>query len=250
MAYFFFKKSKIVVDCFTTNLNASELFPIQESTNFFPDWWKNLPKFHSVPDNNGLEIQRPTMKGCDGFTALYQQGFMIPLWSDLIIETHQNGFRYNFADQELSKIGNHDYEQMSTEFLPYIQFKIQSPWYLKEKTGVKFLMTQPSYNHVRALLDWHMMPGVIDFKYQHASNINLLAPRGRRFEMFAGQPLAHLIPLSDLAVEIKTHVIKNDDLEGLKLLNNNYPFFNGAYRKMKKIIDSQESKSKCPFNKL
>jgi hypothetical protein len=91
---------------------------------------------------------------------------------------------------------------------------------------------------------------VIDFKYQHSSNINFIAPRGRRFEMFAGQPLAHIIPLSDKNIEIKTHVIMNNDLEGLKLLNNNYPFFNRSHRKMKKIIDGQEAKSKCPFRKL
>ena len=43
-----FKKSKIVVDCFTYNTTVKELFPIARAINFFPDWWKQMPKEHMI----------------------------------------------------------------------------------------------------------------------------------------------------------------------------------------------------------
>jgi len=241
---FFIKKSKIIIDCFTDNLNAAEYFPIKESNNFYPDWWKNLSKTNVVQEPSGIEVAKSTMKSCDGFIALFQKGFMIPLWSDLVVETQSNGFRYTFAD-ELSGMGSHDYDQMSTEFMSYVHFKILSPWYLKETKGVQFLFTQPSYNQIKTLVDWHILPGVVDFKYQHATNINFIAPRGKRIHLNAGHPVAHLIPLSDKDVDLRIHIIDPTNIEDLKIKNNYYPFFRGSYKKIKKIVDEKT----CPFKK-
>ncbi len=236
MINFFFKKPKIYIDCFTSNLNAFELFPIQESVNFYPDWWKTLPKTHTSIAEEGIEIQRPTMKSCDGFTALYQKGFMIPLWSDLVIETQQNGYRYRFAD-DTSDISSHDFNQMSKEFMAYIHFKITSPWRIREKEGIKFLFFQPSYNHIRTLLEWHVVPGMVDFKYQYATNINFLTAKNRRFELSAGLPLVHLVPLTEKEIVVRTHIVDKNNHDEMKLFNDMYPFFSGSYRKIKKIID-------------
>lgn len=244
---FFIKRSKITIDCFTDNFNAAEYFPIKEATSFYPDWWKNLDKTHVVGEPSGIEIAKSTMKSCDGFIALYKHGFMIPLWSDLIVETQANGFRYTFAD-ELSQIGTHDYDQMSTEFIKYVHFKIQSPWFLKESKGVEFLFAQPSYNQVKTLSDFHILPGVVDFKYQHATNINFVAPRGRRIQISAGSPVAHLIPLTEKEIELKIHMIDPTNMEDLKIKNTFYPFFRGSYKKIKKLIDEKETKQ-CPFKK-
>jgi len=249
MFNFFIRRGKITVDCFTYNLNALEYFPIQEAVNFYPEWWKNVPKYHTTHDSQGLELKRSTIKSCNGLIDLYQQGFMIPLWSDLVVETMANGFRYNFAEGDQNEIGRHDYEQMSDEFLPYIHFKIMSPWRLRERSGVKFLFTQPTYNHVKTILDWHIMSGVVDFQYQNATNINILAPRGRRFEMPAGHVMAHIIPLTDKEVIIKNHFLDKKDIDNIRLFSNNYPFFNGSYRKMKKLREEQQEK-KCPFKGL
>jgi hypothetical protein len=249
MFKFFIKRSKITVDCFTSNINALEYFPIAQASEFYPEWWKSLPKFHSTVDENGLEIKKVTMKSCDGFIDLYRHGFIIPLWSDLIIETMPNGFRYNFAEGSHNEIGRHDYEQMSNEFINYIHFKIMSPWRLREKSEVKFLFFQPSYNNVSTLLDWHIMPGMMDFSYQHATNINILAPRGKRFEIPAGCPVAHIIPITDKDVEIKTHFLDVKDVDSVKLFYNNYPFFNGSYKKMKKL-QQEKNKPQCPIKGL
>lgn len=236
---FFFKQSKIVIDCLTTNINAFDYFPIQKSASFYPNWWKNLPKYNNVQHANGLEINKSTMKGCDGLLSLYSQGFMIPIWSDLVIETQGTNYRYQFAD-ETSIIGHHDLQQMSQEFSNFVHVKIQSPWRLKENKGIKFAFIQPSYNQVKTLLDWQVLPGVVDFKYQSATNINLICAKGRRFEIAAGLPMAQLIPLSEKEIDLRLHMVDFNDVEHKRMLNNHYPFFVGSHRKLKKILDNKK----------
>jgi hypothetical protein len=101
---------------------------------------------------------------------------------------------------------------------------------------------------VQTLTSWHVLPGVIDFKYQHATNVNFVAPRGKRFQMTAGMPLAQLIPLTDKEVDLRLHMIDPTKIDDLRIKNSFYPFFTGSYKKMKKLINEKEkNKSKCPF---
>lgn len=246
MFNFIFKKKKIVLECFCTKPNALQYFPLAPAAKFLPDWWKKLPKSYEVEHENGIRFNRPTLKACDGFSSLYKRGFMIPLWSDLIVETDSMGFKWVFADGDTNQIGFHDIQQMSTEWQNYMQFKITSPWFIRERTGVKFAFIQPSYNQVKEIFDWHAIPGVVDFKYQHSTNINIVAPRGRRFEISAGRPLAHLIPLSDDDIELEIKIVDSNNMEDKMVINPWYPWFNGSYKKGKKIIESQ---IKCPFKK-
>lgn len=243
------KKLKVYIDCYTYNINALEFFPIKPADQFYPVWWKNLSKQQTTTDNNGLSVNRATMKSCNGFTDLYQQGIILPLWSDVVIETMANGFRYNFAEGDHYEIGHHDYEQMSTEFSKYIHLKFVSPWRIQENTEVKFIFFQPTYNQVQTILDWHIMPGVLDFKYQNATNVNVLAPRGRKFEIPAGHPMAHIVPLTDKEIVVKTHFLDKTDLDKTKLFGTNYPFFQGSYRKMKKITQENE-RNQCPIGRI
>ena len=40
-----------------------------------------------------------TFKRCDGFTKLYQNGFILPLWQDFIIETtKEGGYRWSVPE--------------------------------------------------------------------------------------------------------------------------------------------------------
>jgi hypothetical protein len=247
MLNFFIKRSKVVIDCFTNNLNAFDYFPIKESKNFYPEWWKSASKTYPVTEPSGIVIDKATIKSCDGFIDLYQQGFMLPLWSDLIVETNAGGFKYSFAD-DISEIGSHDYNQMTTEFIQYTHFKILSPWGIREKQGVKFMFMQPSYNHVKTLTNWHVLPGVVDFKHQHATHINFIAHQSRRYQIVAGHPLAHIIPLTDKEVELKLHVVDPTNPEHQRVKNNFYPFFKGSHKKIKKLV-SEKEKASCPFFK-
>jgi hypothetical protein len=238
MIDFFFKKKTITVDCFTSNYSAYTLFPIQRSNKFFPSWWKNLQSSYTEKTETGLAIPRPTIKRCEGIINLYQQGFMIPMWCDLIIETANNTIKFVFADQE-SSIANHGPEQMSREFEQYLHTKLICPWRLREKTGVNFLFLHPSWNHIPSLSNMHIVPGVVEYKYQHTANVNMLLARNKRFNFAAGDPMAHLIPISDKDVDIKLHIVDADELKKMPEGPRTFPFFLSSYRKSKKILDNE-----------
>jgi hypothetical protein len=127
MFSFFTRRKKIVVDCFTANPNAYDLFPIDKANKFHPDWWKRLPNRFVTESAGGIPLEQSTMKGCIGFKNLYSSGFVIPLWSDLKLQTHGQNYSFQFADN-ISQIGFHPLEQLGTEFSQYTHVKLVSPW--------------------------------------------------------------------------------------------------------------------------
>lgn len=235
----FFKRKKIVVDAFTQNVNAFDLFPVESSNKFLPGWWKNLPANYFIENSNGISLKRTTLKSCVGFTNLYQNGFIIPLWSDLVIQTQGNIYSYQFADN-VSNIAFHGIEQIGSEFTNHVHIKIVSPWKFREKSGIKFLYLEPTWNEPADMFIQKTPPGLVEFKYQHTTNVNIFLSNGRRYEWSAGKPLAHIIPMSDNEVEIKTHLVGEEEI--VRAMNSGFPFFNNGYIQSKKIKEN-----KCPF---
>lgn len=240
---FFFKRNTIVVDCFTTNSSVNDLFPIQKASKFYPQWWKDLPKTFELPNNWGLTIPHATMKGCIGFTNTYNNGFMIPLWADLLVQTDPTNWLYQFSTAH--KVDSHDKEQIGSDL--YHHLKLISPWTLKEKSGVKFMWTSAFYNQLAELSAYHILPGIMDFKYNHGTNVNMFFPKVDNKILFkAGTPLAHIIPMSENKVEIKTHVVTEAEMEKIEPASYVSTFIN-KYDINKKILKAKEKG--CPFAK-
>jgi hypothetical protein len=243
---FFFKKKKIVVDAFTHAAYIHDYFKIKKAIDSAPDWWKKLPKQFMAKNEHELEYPVSTLKRCDGFLELYKSGFVFPLWSDLIIETYEsNQWKYQFADNS-TPFQIHGLEEMGNTFNHVNHGKILSPWVFKEKIGVKFYWAEPMWNNMLRNYDVRVLPGVVNYKYQHSTHINIFLPKkAQRIELFAGDPMVHIIPLSESDVEIRTHLVSHE--EQARLLNDDVKFaFTGKYKKKVKLMDQA---NKCPFHK-
>ena len=239
---FFFKRSKVTVDCFTLNYGTNELFPIQEANNFYPEWWKTLPKTYESLNNWGLSIPRPTMKQCIGMTNLYTHGFVLPMWTELIIQTTATQWFYEFALG--NDIVSHDVEQYQKPISDYHHLKITSPWFLAEKTGINFMWTAPTYNIIENLGKYHTLPGIMDYKYNVGTNINMLLPKvDNKIMLKSGQPLAHIVPMTDKDVKIKTQVVTQEELSKIQVHTYDSSFTN-RYRTNRRI-----NERKCPFGR-
>ena len=216
MLNFFIKKRKITIDAFTNVTGVYEYFPIQNANKFVPDWWKRIPGYLDLPNSVGINVKTPTLKTCSGFIDLYNKGFVLPLWADLIFETKKTGeYAFQFSNPE-STMNSHMSQQFGGQIKDYIHLKLISPWYLKEKTGIKFLLFQPSWNHINSCPDFTIPPGIVDFKSQVVSNINMFVPaKDARYEVKNNTPLLHIIPLTDKDLEIKHHLV--DDKEFNKI---------------------------------
>lgn len=240
-----FNKSKIVIDAFINVETINDMFPIQASSNYFPDWWKSLPNSFTETDSNGFQSpQLPTIKRCDGVNRIYTTGFTIPLWADLLIETREDDTWYYQSSDSSLQLQVHNRIVYGNNFDRNMHFKILSPWIVKEKQGVNFVMTNCWWNSVDA--EYFVPNGIMEFKYQSGSHINFFTKRkNSRFMINAGTPVCQLIPLTDKKVEIRTHVLDQLEYDRLYKEHTYQNSFIGKYKKKKAILSDKPSK--CPF---
>ena len=246
--FFFFKKKKIVVDCFTADATVYNLWFPEPAVNYFPDWWKTLDPYTEIVTKVGLQ-KIGTIKKCNGFIDLYKTGFILPLWSELVIKTDNLGQIFHEFSDPTHTAETHPQTQYNTrEFDKYIHLKLLSPWLFKEKTGVQFSWTEPIWNNISKLTEKHILPANVNYKYQHGTNVNILFPRrDKQIRLNAGDPLVHILPLTEHEIEIKTHLVTGEELHKLGWTSQPSSFTN-KYRVNKKRIDELEKrKGKCPF---
>lgn len=245
MISFWFKRTKIVVDSFTHLPPVHKLYPIDNGTNKFPSWFKKMPATYMKITEHGILHKQATIKTCSGILDLYKNSFSMPLWSDLIINTKQDGnWAYQYASSQSPDITDHDIRQLP-EINSYIHLKLSSPWLITEKTGVNFYFTDSFYNKMDRWNDYKNVPAIVNYKYQHTSNINMFVPKvASTISIDAGTPIATLIPLTERDVVIKSHLISVEEWNRLKDSATHRQSFTNSYEKAKNIVNN---KSKCPM---
>jgi hypothetical protein len=240
---FLFKKPKLVIDCFTDRPDVFNFSKIDYAHKFYPEWWKQTPKSYT----RGF-YKMATLKKCRGIIDAYKYGAMVPLWSDLALNVKDKGYEWQFSDFK-TKIKIHPSAEWGTYVDPnnYEHLKILSPWYINCKSDTKFYWTIPFWNHAIDI-PYHVVPGMLEFKYNHAVNINMMINLQKDFThtIRAYTPMAHMIPVSDKELVIKHHLISENELNNL--FNNTTFTFTNRYQIHKNNMDKQESK--CPFNFL
>jgi hypothetical protein len=240
MISLFNRPSTTTLDCFTYRADVHDLHPVAAAIKHIPKWWKDLPAF----DETDLAPQN-TMKKCRGFIDLYDKSFVIPMWSDLVINYTADSLQYQFADS-LSEMANHNMSQRRG-FLPNnIDVKIVSPWLFKSKDEINWMTVKPMYNYPEEV-NFDVCHGVVNFKYQSVTNMNIILNRvneNTKFVIEAGQPIWQMIPMTERKVVVKTHLVNRDEFLRIKEQTNKVKFV-GSYNYTKKIL--QEKESKCPF---
>jgi hypothetical protein len=134
--------------------------------------------------------------------------------------------------------------------------KIRSPWKLKANSPVKFLWSSPLWSNKEINPHLQILPGCLDFYYQHATNINYCVindANSHTVTITPKMPLAILHPLTEDKIEIKNHLvseaewIKFDGIDSM-FLKNTPMNMHRLYKRKRQLINSKnDSKSKCPF---
>jgi hypothetical protein len=243
MTFFFFKKQKIVLDCFTSSSSVIQLTPICPAIKHIPEWWKQLPKAYY---SQGDIAEKASMKTCSGFIQTYSEGIAIPLWSDLTIEVANYNYKWQFSDMS-SSATVHENEQRKGFLIKDVNghLKLESPWYFKTKKDINWVWTPATYN-LQTLQDFTVLPGVLNFTKQTATNVNIIIPLeiNRKFTIPLNQPLVNIYPMSECEVVIKRHLVSPQEM---KTINLNSASFINTY------IKAQELKkfySDCPYKKF
>lgn len=226
---FRFKKNKIVLEAFTFTEDLINLFPITYSKESYPHWYQSLSN------------SNPTIKHCMGFQDLYNRSLTMPAWAEYLISIEQDGFikvdspmKHETPEYWIQ----HNLEIQANGAWPgYANIKLRSPWFLKTDRMVKWLMIPATWEQ-RDPGEWLQVPGSLEFKYQHQTNINGLfkietAPK--KIKIKAGQPLVHLVPLFDSPWELKLRIMEGNDY---KKYFSGWPHsFNYVYQKTRSILE-------------
>jgi hypothetical protein len=241
---FFFKPKTIVVDAFTPHEMVAENYPLTPSQKLMPKWWKELPT-DCPPERHWPKILIGTMKRCQGFIDQHVNSWTMPLWTDVTVEMmgSPNGIeaRYATADKITSLVVHENIQWRGfADPRQYHHYKIMAPWWIKSKSDILWDFVPATWSHGEWLNTLTVLPGQIDFKYQHVVHVNTfwkLGPNNRTSELLtAGTPLVQLSPRTENKVEIKTHCV--DLTEFNKMMH--LPKFSGLYKENKQ--------RKCPFH--
>jgi hypothetical protein len=250
---FFIKKKEIVLDCFTYVPHAYDYAKIDQAVKYFPDWWKSTPKL--------LDSGSATIKNCVGLIDYYKKGIVIPSWFALEVNVFEHGnsewFSWESSNHSVATNESHVPEQ----FYNFTgdqgkNLKITSPWAFKTKEDIYFTWSQPTWSH-RSLLQYiTALPAVVNFKYQHSTNLNFFVINKHEVQKFTIPPIEPLIilhPMTEKTVSIKNHLVSKEEWDrifGLDrfVFNRNSLDTLNFYKKRKKLHQKLDQ-SKCPFFK-
>ena len=229
-----FKKKPVVIDCYTYDRSAFTFFKPDKGIKFLPNWWKKLP--------SDLPNAMVNMRGCAGIIDYYKKGIVIPAWSY---------FNINIKDKQVNWTSNsgivefHAPLQRGTFAADHVQCKLLSPWVFVCEEEIDFLFNIPiwSFEDTEKVVN---LQGIINFKYQNATNVNLLlkdSDEGYDFFIKEGTPVAILHPLTDREIVLKYHHVDKETFESK--ISVRYPSRRFDYLNAKKVLKNLESK--CPF---
>lgn len=225
---FFWKKpERIVLSCYTTRTGIPELFSPQRLIKSMPDWWKQTKSLidPEIKANGKTRFQSPTklnksIKRCYAVQKTFEYGLCVPMWSDAYVGVNASGYPTATVPGGEMPGEHHPVEQypgMMTN--NWVNFKFKSPWLIYTNKPVHFYLSNPFYNIQEH--NWQTMPGVVEFFYQHHSNINMIFKRpngsaGFEYEFRAGDVLAYLIPMFEQDIEVKAETIDQKDYDRLE----------------------------------
>lgn len=246
----FRKKEKIIeLHCYTDRADVYNYFPIQKANKFIPEWFKELPR----PDVYGIDddfelIQESNLKECVGFTNYFSKGFILPLWSDLLLEISEKGnSRYKWAYSDgISELETHDERSNGKHFLDteYQHLKLDSPWRFKCTENIQFLTVEPEW-YFDKLQSIHILSGVLDFQTNSATSVNMYVKRQQNHQkilLSSGLPIYHFVPLTEKKIDLKIHLVSKEKKQLIKQSNSRISF-NRHFEKKRKILN----RTKCPF---
>lgn len=244
---FWTKREKVHVDVYTHLPDVYKNSAITPAKKVIPQWIKQLPS------TNKLDLETLTyptnMKGCVGVTNVLKEGFIIPLWSDLVLdifEEGETGYRWNLSDPLVDASAHSPLERGSyAEETKYAHIKLHSPWAITTKESLKWVWQQPVW-HFTDPAEIVVPNAVLDYSTLADTNVNLLVKRAsERKQIFvkANTPLVQLIPMTEKEVVLHEHLVTYD--EWLRILRSK----SSASTFRNKHAFANIPESKCPFHR-
>jgi hypothetical protein len=202
---------------------------------------------------------------CPGIFDLFKNGFFIPAWCDIMIETNgdPNYYKWTIPNVTMVELMN------ETELAPIVQdhsfdgvarnipvppntlrsiVKINTPWHIVAPKGIKFIMLPIPYSDD---FTFTQSTGILDPSLSDAINLQLYWHKlNGSYTIKAGMPLAYMIPLTEKKYDFICRDKNAYDelwLKKKKFLSN---FTFTLKRNQIKQSYEKHNEKKCPFRSL
>lgn len=247
MFSFFHRTPEINLDCFTANSSVYATTPIIKASKAIPEWWRKMPsyqpQFRQSEEVPFYVEDNMTVRDCYAFIELYKKGVIVENWCDISIRTENGKFDYWYSGG--NKPDLHSRYQLGESFPNHHHIKLVSPWTVRETSGVKFLWLGAEWS-----LDKHeikVLPGVINFDIVSEINVNIMFPiRNDIFTLPVGNPLVHLVPLSEKKLKVTNHLVTQQEIDRIMLNSKSLSFY--GWRKTIQIMKRNKGRGTCPFH--
>lgn len=231
----FKRKKTITLNCYCIEPQTNKLFPIQKAKDFIPDWYKGLPPY-TMPE------RMPTTRVCPGIRDAHSKGIIIPLWSDLkVFYDSQGNVEVTAPLNTHNKQAEvHNPGQWGNQYKGWTHVKILSPWFIECNEPVPFMMVEPFWFR-DDVPEYRISPGVVEFKYQHASHAQVFLPpteESKIIGMEGSMPFIHLVPLEDVNIELNICHLDNESYE--RVVHKSHWTWGNIYYKTKKVMERLE----------
>ncbi len=243
----FLRPKKIVLDCFCRSQQLAEMFAPRPAA--MPQWMLDKP---GLVEEETLEHKVMSIRNCSAINELYASSLQLVAWADYDLLVDRD--RGIYKSDSTGNAESHPIEQYSGGFGGWAHVKLLQPWFFQEKTGVQWSWQDDVYHRDDPGL-YRILPGVVEYKYQHSTHVNLIVPRPRqsgvnyKIGIRAGDPLVLLRPEAHGArVELRTHVCTEEELEKRFTVWRFSPW--ATYIRRRKIMSELEARagqSRCPF---
>jgi len=245
----------VYLDCYTLNPQAYNVAQLRPANKFRPEWWDKLPPYVEQQVSGapqGMVFPANTMKFCAGLQDFYKNSFCLPMWTELLLNIGPEGtdtYTWKFADSQ-SELSVHPQHQRGRfmDAFRYQHAKLIGPWRIRCSEDVNFLMCDPFWNDGDDPERPIIPPGVVNFKYQIGTNINLFFRRHsteiKRIALKFNYPLVFLVPLTERKVIIRHHLVGLTEMRKITALST---AFNARYYQGRKFMMDREKEAKCPM---
>jgi|TARA_B100001094_G_scaffold160772_1_gene155494 hypothetical protein len=219
-----------------------EIAPPVPASQMIPEWFQklnlDLAVLHAQPFPKMGDMLKDynshTVKKCPAVVDYFTQGYIIPMWYDLLVQRHGDSFHFesNSINTNSSHIEFHDFEQLPT--YPFDEkdykraVKFTSPWFFFTPPGWSTLFIPPLLHKND---NFTVLPGIVETDSFHQVNFPSIWHSEGDILLKRGMPFLHAIPFKREKIGLDVTTFSEDDHKTI----NNESFrlrskFTGGYR--------------------
>lgn len=222
---------KPVIEFFTEHEELLDYPPVPAG-KMFPDWFKQMAPSIALPpgqkrfpfglsDRLRISNVNATIKRCPGLLSYLAEGYLVPLWSDFVVQIRGDKL-YVEASNDFGSVSlhskHHQYDRMPLPdgYVPD-SVKFVNPWKVKTPKGWSVMLSAPFYH----LEDRYLVAtGVVDSDVYHHIHVNtFFRKRDADHQLKLGTPFVHVMPFQRSATDLQVRHATDDDRKRMKRLD-------------------------------